>query len=173
MSSQSELFSSIYDFLDKGYDRVNARGGNYQQPFTLLHQEIGKLWNRSGHELNYSKYSPSPAPNYRNDRKTIQQELSHMAPYYNMYQPCSIADPPKPSPLIPQFRNEFADLRPRPEPQLNMPPPPAKTTGLKPHCKFCKNNGEHPDMYLSHQLSSCPILTTFNCTNCNQKGHTQ
>lgn len=186
MSSQSEWFSNIYyDFL--GLSAANARGGNYQQQFPLLHQEIGKLWNRSGNELNFPKYNSTTgvpptatAYNYRApERKTIQQELSHMIPHYNMHQPYHMAgDPPKPNPLIPTFRNEFAELKierqHRPEPQHQyMPPPPAKTTGLKPHCKFCKNNGEHPEKFLSHQLACCPVLTVHNCKNCNQKGHTQ
>lgn len=198
MNPQSDLFTNIYSFLEKGFDAANGRGiHNYtlgsmnkhdhqrkkkafaeNEPPKSSGSGYEKLWMRSGHELNYQKYSTVPRIA---DRNSIQHELSNMLPYYKTYSPYQLSvEPPKPIPTMPQFRNEFANWRIEKPRQLDgpvIPPPPAKTTGVK-HCKFCKKNGEHPDMYMSHQLFNdkelvCPILATFTCANCKEKGHTR
>lgn len=199
MGSQSELFSNIYKFLDRGYD---ARGSSYQYPFHLLNQKIGypgssdagkgfsgtgiydKPWSRPsvpGQDWSYPKYSPTGG-----GRRTLQQELASMVPHYKTYRPYQItSEPPIPNPAIPQFRNEFADIQIEPVRRPYIPPPPARTTGLKPYskvqkgCKFCIKNGEHAGKFMTHTLFdndnqlSCPILATFTCATCNQKGHTR
>lgn len=42
-------------------------------------------------------------------------------------------------------------------------------------CQFCKNNGERPEFYLSHNLRAgrcitCPILKCFKCPTCHVIG---
>lgn len=185
MSSHTNLFENIYQYLDKGYDAAQA---NHQYSAQVLQQLItsrvpenhNNFWNRS---ISYPRYSTTPSP-VRVPSKTIHQELMTKAAYYHTFPPFKVSfELPKPSPHRPVFRNEFADCKfekenvPRHEVTQYYPQPPARTTLLK-HCKFCKKNGEHPDMYLSHQLFndkelSCPILATFTCTLCQEKGHTR
>ena len=45
----------------------------------------------------------------------------------------------------------------------------------KMQCKFCKNNGERPDVYTKHQLivdgiTVCPLLRHYTCHLCGQTG---
>ncbi|EDV22801.1 uncharacterized protein TRIADDRAFT_9546, partial [Trichoplax adhaerens] len=43
-------------------------------------------------------------------------------------------------------------------------------------CVFCRNNGEHEDVYTSHQLKdadgkiTCPILKAYTCPICGATG---
>lgn len=199
MNPQSDFFSTMYNYLEKGYldgkvhginnytlgsmyasnrKKPNTKHAENEPPKTAPTHDKDKMWMRSGSEITYPKYKYPTTPMLRSDRKGIQHEMFSMLPKYKTWSPYQLSvELPKPGPAAP-FQNEFADWRIEKSVDAPyIPPPPAKTTGVK-HCKFCKKNGEHPDMYMSHQLFNgqelaCPILATFNCTNCNQKGHTR
>lgn len=189
-AASSPVVSQHYPFTLL-HQQIGCRSHCYPLPSDQSCKTSGQnndnLWMRSGgHRLSYPRYSTTESvpTDYPFKRKTtIQQELMYMMTQYKSYVPFQFTtELPQPSPFIPQFQNEFADCRleeerRRPEFRSTAPPPPARTTGLK-HCKFCKKNGEHPVKYMSHQLFIdnevvCPILATFTCANCNQKGHTR
>lgn len=195
--------SECSEFFDRIRKCLEAPHINQQQlTHKMLHQQIG--WNgterkKSMAHFNYRIHIPDkshanvkPVPKaqytpassgyrypYRSDRKTIQQELYPLVPLYNTYAPFHLTLEATPNPAIPEFRNEFADIKlPIEKPRQDIPPPPARTNGLKFFCKFCKKNGEHPQKYMSHSLFNdnelvCPILATHLCDNCHKIGHTR
>lgn len=130
-----------------------------------------RFWLPSGDQLNYQNYMGNRLP------------TEETTPFGSLHVPMEL---PEPTPTLPQFRNEFADYRIGSEPTMNHVPmlrPPLKPQKLNSelplkHCKFCKKNGESADRYMSHQLFDqneivCPVLRTFICTNCGNKGHTR
>lgn len=69
-----------------------------------------------------------------------------------------------------QEEEEFDPIIARPSPSR----PPTPITAVE--CKFCKNNGEEPEIYTSHQLKdkkghcACPILRRYKCPTCRATG---